>query len=317
MCALALRHLESNTLRTYRLQRVGVVLIKQQKFGRAIINRRTCLVWARINSAGIVINISTIKPVRIESANRSIVCQLISRLIEGKIIYSKDNKRIITVDSAYLHRPIIAAIEFLIGSKTGYRKILLFAAVIVISNSAPTIDCITGKLVLSEVIVLISITSVNALASVINREIKFAAVLDSLWTGDLHFLELCLISQLHDLSHDVDDRRNKLVLVGIQRSEKVLDYRAELRVRNDLIERAVSLGYRSRKNCVEDIGDESHDALLESLSGECAGLILNKQVWDAGQILINEQSVEDRINNILKDSLASAVGKLCGKNRFV
>ena len=107
--------------------------------------------------------------------------------------------------------------------------------------------------------------------------------------------------------------------IRAERTEKVIDYLTQRPILHYGIKRVIVRIRRNRsgENRVEDIGDEFHDALLESLSGEDAGLILNKQVRDAGQILINEQSVEDRINNILEDSLAFAVGKLCGKNSFV
>ena len=167
--------------------------------------------------------------------------------------------------------------------------------------------------VLCKASVLVGISSVYTLRAVVDGD--GISIFHPGRTGKFHLTELRLVSQLHDLSHDVDDRRNELVLVGVQRPEKIFDYRAKLGVRDYRIERIIVLSrYRSRNHRVEDIGDKSHDALLESLSGEDAGRVSLEEIGDAGQILIDNKSVEDGINNILEDSLATAVGEFCGKN---
>ena len=262
---------------------------------------------------GIILSIGTIIGIE-RGVKRGVAGKRSAALGEDKVADREDDGGIRCTGLRDRYGLGIAAVDDIAGADTGNADIGAGSRCSVCSCRNAR-DSVLIERILCKVAVLVSVSSVYTLRSVEDRD--GISIGCSGRAAEFHLAKLRLISQLHDLSHDVDDRRNKLVPVGVQGSEKVLDYRAELRVRNDLIERAVSLGYRSRKNCVEDIGDESHDALLESLRGEDAGLILNKQVRDAGQILINEQSVEDRINNILEDSLAAAVGKLCGKNRFV
>ncbi len=167
--------------------------------------------------------------------------------------------------------------------------------------------------VLCKGFVLVGISSVYTLRAVVDGD--GISVVRPGRSGELHLTELRLADKTQYLRHDVDDRRNELVLVGVQRPEKIIDYVTKLGIRDYRIKRIIVLSrYRSRKHRVEDIGDKSHDALLEGLSGEYAGCVSHEEVGDAGQILIDNKSVEDGINNILEDSLAAAVGEFCGKN---
>ncbi len=202
----------------------------------------------------------------VRSVKRSVAGKRSAALGEDKVADREDDDGIRRAGLRDSKRLGVATVDDITGADTGNADIGAGSRGS-IGGRRNARDSVLIERVLCKVAVLVSVSSVYTLRSVVDGD--GISIFRSGRAAEFHLAKLRLIGQLHDLSHDVDDRRNELVLVGVQGSEKVLDYRAELGVRDYRIERIIVLSrYRSRKNCVEDIGDESHDALLESLSGE-------------------------------------------------
>ena len=233
----------------------------------------------------------------VRSVKRSSTCERFAALGEDKVADREDDGGIRYTGLGHGEILSESAVDYIALADSGDADIGSVARHI-IGSCRNAVDSILIESVLSEVAVLVGVASVYTLRSVEDR--NGVSVFCSGRTGKLHLAELGFIRQTHYLGHDIDDRRNEFALVAVKRADKVLNDLGKLIVLHYGVERVIVLRRnRSGDNRVKDVCDKSYDALLDSLLGECAVLISLEEVGKAGQILVKDQSVKDRINNIL------------------
>ena len=233
----------------------------------------------------------------VRSVKRSSTCERFAALGEDKVADREDDGGIRYTGLGHGEILSESAVDYIALADSGDADIGSVARHI-IGSCRNAVDSILIESVLSEVAVLVSVASVYTPRSVEDR--NGVSVFCSGRTGKLHLAELGFIRQTHYLGHDIDDRRNEFALVSVKRADKVLNDVGKLFVLHYGVERVIVLRRnRSGDNRVEDVCDKSYDALLDSLLGECAVLISLEEVGKAGQILVHNQSVKDRINDIL------------------
>ena len=186
---------------------------------------------------GIILSIGTIIGIE-RGVKRGVAGKRSAALGEDEVTDREDDNGIRCTGLRDRYGLGIAAVDDIAGADTGNADIGAGSRCSVCSCRNAR-DFVLIERILCKVAVLVSVSSVYTLRSVVDRDrISHITLFRGRYSGrtcEFHLTKLRLIDELHDLGHDVDDRRNKLVSITCEwcfveckiraeATEKVIDY---------------------------------------------------------------------------------------------